>query len=67
MVVRACADQHDGVSATSALATLMQQTGAPEKVVLAAMERAYGRGLIECGVSLGTAWPTSSGREMLGR
>lgn len=44
---------------------LMQMTGAPAKVAYAAMERAEGRGLIECGVSLRTAWPTPDGMALL--
>lgn len=35
----------------------------PEKVVLAALEREDRRGLIECGVSLRTAWLTPAGRK----
>jgi hypothetical protein len=46
-------------------ARLMEATGAPIKVVYAAMERAESRGLIECGVSLRTAWVTDEGRALL--
>jgi len=44
---------------------LVASTGAPIKVVYVAMERAEARGLIECGVSLRTAWPTDEGRALL--
>ncbi len=44
---------------------LAQQTGAPIKVCLAAVERALDNGLIECGVSIGTAWLTDKGMEVL--
>lgn len=40
-------------------------TGEPEKVCLAAMERSLQRGLIECGVSLRTAWLTDMGELLL--
>lgn len=46
-------------------ALLVNWTGAPIKVVYAAMSRAYGRGLLECGVSLRTAWLTDSGKALL--
>lgn len=39
---------------------LMEATGAPEKVVYAAMERAYDHGLIEYGVSLRSGWLTDT-------
>ena len=51
-----------GVLVTDRLCAL---TGAPEKVAYAALERAYSRGLIECGVSIRTAWPTAKGLALL--
>lgn len=65
MVVRACSDFHNRDSDAAPWELLMQRTGEPEKVVYAAMERAYDRGLIECGVSVRTAWPTAEGRQLL--
>lgn len=40
-------------------------TGEPLKVCEAAYKRAMSRGLIECGVTLRTAWPTPEGLELL--
>jgi hypothetical protein len=67
MVVRACADYQAARATPFALELLVQRTGQPEKVCFAALERAYSRGLIECGVSLRSAWPTSAGLELLAR
>jgi hypothetical protein len=44
---------------------LMEITGQPEKVVNAAMERAYKRGLVECGVSMRSGWLTEKGSALL--
>lgn len=44
---------------------LRQATGQPDKVLTAAMERAYGRRLIECGVTLRSGWLTDKGRALL--
>jgi hypothetical protein len=44
---------------------LLSRTSAPMKVIHAALERAYDRGLIECGVSLRTAWLTDKGKALL--
>ncbi|AEY69526.1 hypothetical protein AH2_00015 [Burkholderia phage vB_BceS_AH2] len=44
---------------------LHERTGEPMKVCYCAMERAYDRGLIECGVSLRGAWLTDKGKSML--
>ena len=38
---------------------------APEKIIYAALERAYEHGLIEYGVSLRTGWLTSRGKKLL--
>jgi hypothetical protein len=68
VVVQACKDFHAGprgVIRPASAQLVMQRTGQPWKVVLAAMERACNRGLIEYGVSLGTAWPTEKGLELL--
>jgi hypothetical protein len=56
-VIMACDEfqsrRYEGLFVTD---ILMRDTGQPEKVCIAAMERAEKRGLIECGVSLRTAW-----------
>lgn len=44
---------------------LQRVTGQPLKVCCAAMERAYDRGLIECGVSIRSGWITDAGRALL--
>ncbi len=46
---------------------LMERTGAPEKVVYAAMDRDDRNGYLDFGVSLRTAWPTEKGMEYLNR
>lgn len=59
-VVQACIDFHAGTDRISG-GLLMERTRAPRSVVLAAMDRAEKRGLIEYGVSLWSAWPTDEG------
>lgn len=44
---------------------LVAHYDAPPKVVLRAIERAIGRGLVECGVGPWWAWPTEKGLELL--
>jgi len=44
---------------------IQKETGAPEKVIYAAMEREDNRGLLEWGVSLRTAWLTKEGEQRL--
>lgn len=44
---------------------LHESTGEPMKVCYCAMERAYNRGLIDCGVSLRGAWLTDKGQALL--
>lgn len=44
---------------------LHAETGEPIKVCYRALERAYKRGLLECGVSLRTAWFTKKGSDLL--
>lgn len=69
-VVQACKDFHDGpkgVIRPASWQLIAQRTGQAEKVVYAAMQRAFDRGLIEYGVSLRTAWATDKGRELLTR
>lgn len=46
---------------------LSAETGAPEKVCYRACERADGRGYLDYGVSLRTAWLTDKGKELLAR
>lgn len=44
---------------------LHELIGAPIKVCYNAMQRAYDRGYIECGVSLRTSWLTDKGKELI--
>lgn len=44
-----------------AISILMSETGQPEKVCYAAMERAADRDYIDYGVSVRWAWPTDKG------
>lgn len=44
---------------------LHERTREPRKVCHAALERAYGRGYIECGVRVWRAWLTHKGEQML--
>jgi hypothetical protein len=44
---------------------LHAETGQPLKVCYRALERAYQHGLLECGVSLRTAWFTKKGIALL--
>lgn len=44
---------------------LLQQSGQPENVVFAAMERAFDRGYLEYGVSLHAGWLTTKGAQYL--
>ncbi len=44
---------------------LMRTTGQPEKVCLCAMERAYKRGFVECGMWLRGGWLTKEGWSLL--
>ena len=46
---------------------LQNYTGEPQKVCYRAMERAHERGYLDFGVSLGTAWVTDKGKELLKR
>ncbi len=65
-VVAACAEAHaDRWRYRSSLDVLACATGAPVKVCYRAMERAMGRGFIECGVSLRCAWAEPKGLALL--
>jgi len=44
---------------------LAAMTGQPYKVCYNCLERAYNRGLIECGVSVRGGWLTAKGKELL--
>jgi hypothetical protein len=46
---------------------LFRATGQAQKVCEGALERAYGRGLIEYGVSIRSAWLTDAGRALLAK
>lgn len=63
-VLQACVDFRAaprGAPVKFANEILAERTGQCLKVCDRAMERAERRGLIECGVSLRTAWPTDAG------
>lgn len=63
-VCGACMLAHSGEPGRS-IDHLVQISGMPMKTCLAAMNRAYKRGLIDCGVSLETAWVTEKGRVLV--
>ena len=44
---------------------LVKWTGQPEKVCFRCMERAVGRGYLDYGVSLRTAWITDKGKKLI--
>lgn len=64
-VLQAAVDFHSNTAGDFITDILIARTSAPLKVVYAAMERAYSRNLIECGVSLRTAWATPKGLAIL--
>lgn len=64
-VLLACYKFHSGLDARAPWKIIMDETGAPEKVVYSAMEREEKNGYLECGVSLRTAWLTDKGKSML--
>lgn len=64
-VLLACHDFHSDFDFRAPWKIIMEETGAPEKVVYSAMEREEKRGYLECGVSLRTAWLTDEGMTML--
>ena len=59
------ADRGSGHPSEHADDILQRTTGQPEKVCERAMERAYGRGLIECGMWLRGGWLTAKGTALL--
>ena len=63
-VLKACDSFHNG-NAPAPLEALMDEFGAPENVVYAAMEREDDKGLIDYGVSLRTAFLTKKGYDYL--
>jgi len=63
-VLEACHKFHNGNN-LAPWQILIDEFDAPEKVVFAAMEREEIKGLIDYGVSLGTAWVTPKGYEFL--
>jgi hypothetical protein len=60
-VIQACSDR----GSDSSINVLIAKTGQCFKVCLRAMERAYARGYIGCGVSIAYAWPTERGKAIL--
>ena len=66
-IIRACIKAHANPSIRSerSIEILMDMTEQCVKVCFRAMERAYSRGYIECGVSLCGAWATQKGRDLI--
>jgi len=64
-VIEACKKYHENGQGPFALEILINETEAPEKVALRAMERSNNRGLIDYGVSLRSAWPTEKGIKLI--
>lgn len=66
-VIEACIKNKEAsrVVGESAITFLMRETGQPEKVCYAAMDRAANRDYIDYGTSVRTAWPTEKGLELL--
>jgi hypothetical protein len=64
-VLAACEKFHEGNDGRAPWQIIMEETGAPEKVVYAAMEREERKGYLEYGVSLRTAWLTDKGKDFL--
>lgn len=62
MVCYACLQGEDELNS---LGRLIEGTGAPQKVCLAAMRRADTRGLIDWGVNIAYAWPTDAGHALM--
>ena len=58
-------DQQRVVDGRMSWEIIQAETGAPEKVVYAAMQREDDRGMIEWGVSLRTAWLSDKGKQKL--
>ena len=50
---------------TTTLEILKASTGAPKKVIIAAVQRTFDAGFLECGVSLRTAWLTQKGKDLV--
>lgn len=65
MVLSACNKFHTNRDSRPPLEIIMEDTGAPEKIVWAALEREEKRGHLDCGVSLRTAWLTHKGKVKL--
>ena len=65
IVLTACKAFHSGFDDRAPWRIIMAETGAPEKVVDAAMERESKKEHIEWGVSLRTAWLTEKGEKWL--
>ena len=61
----ALVQKRDGHEDEFADSVLQRSTGAPWKVVDAAMERAGDRDLIEWGVTMRSGWLTEKGKELL--
>ncbi len=64
-VVDACHRFHSHIDSRAPYEILQEETKQPYGVCIAAMKRAYNHGLLECGVSLRTAWLTAKGQALL--
>jgi hypothetical protein len=64
-VLSACEKFHKDKDERAPWRIIMEETGAPEKVVYAAMEREERRGYLDYGVSLRTSWLTDKGKAFL--
>lgn len=63
--VLVCRVYAEKMAGDDVLDALVAKTGAPPKVAFRSMERAQGRGLVDCGVSLRSGWLTEKGRALL--
>jgi hypothetical protein len=66
LVIQACREWREPPH-TGSLARLQHLTGLPADVCAAAMVASRGRGLIEWGVTMESAWPTPAGDQLFGQ
>jgi hypothetical protein len=62
-----CQVYADEASGRRRIDLLQRRTGQPEKVCWRAMERAFGRGLLDYGMWLQGGWLTEAGRALVGQ
>lgn len=63
-VLKACDSFHSGDN-KNGLEILREKFKCPEKIAFAAIERDLGKGLLNYGVSIRTAWVTDKGKEVI--